>query len=221
VPVRTLREIYNMIMSYQILLSGPVDRRFVVARGRYAIDAAHDRLAPKWLLAVRVLCAWRRFVFLPGVMITVLGFVLYTGGGAMNVCFSTIALLFVAEIDNLAFHIGMPEQTRAYIEVAGRVRLSELQATELWWSKKVFATMMPIALIAPLPWVAHATKGGVAFGWICAAVVYIGIGLVEELGGPDDGTTGNNNVVGRVARTLGKVLLGLICFGVVIPLSMV
>lgn len=62
---------------------------------KFLIEAVGDKLSPKWRVALELTAAWRRFVFLPGVMITVINFVLFTGGGAMNVCFSTIALLFV------------------------------------------------------------------------------------------------------------------------------
>lgn len=62
----------------------------------FLISNLAEKIAAKWRVALELTGLWRRFVFLPGVMITVIGFVLYTGGGAMNVCFSTIALLFVS-----------------------------------------------------------------------------------------------------------------------------
>ena len=66
-----------------------------------AIDRAGDRLSPGWRLALSTLNGVRRWVFLPALMITVIALVVFTGGLALNVCFSTVAILFVVEIGEL------------------------------------------------------------------------------------------------------------------------
>ena len=62
----------------------------------------------------------RRWVFLPALMITVIALVVFTGGLALNVCFSTVAILFIVEIDNLMFQVGFAERVRGRVEAAGR-----------------------------------------------------------------------------------------------------
>lgn len=37
----------------------------------------------------------------------------------------------------MAFHVGMKESMRARVELAGRVELTEKQADQLWWVKRV------------------------------------------------------------------------------------
>ena len=63
-----------------------------------AIEDAGDALPKKWRRALTVMNGVRKWVFLPGLMITVIGLVVFTGGLASNVCNSTVAILFICEI---------------------------------------------------------------------------------------------------------------------------
>lgn len=57
-----------------------------------------------WIpLALQVLDWLRQYVLLPGVNMTVPFVVLHGGSDAMTVCFNTMAILFVLEIDNFAY----------------------------------------------------------------------------------------------------------------------
>ena len=50
--------------------------------------------------------------------------VMYKGGDALSVCFNTVAMLFLCEIDNLLYAILLPERERARVEVEGRVSVN-------------------------------------------------------------------------------------------------
>lgn len=71
--------------------------------------------------------------------------------------------------------------------------------------------MMPLALVAPLPFAAQGTKIGLNAALISGVVVYCMIGLVEELGGPQELASENHQML-RAARTLGKSMVGLLLF---------
>jgi hypothetical protein len=60
----------------------------------------------------------------------------------------------------------------------------------------------------------------VALGWLSAIVLYFCIGLAEELGGPQAAQDGGNLAL-RVAKTTGKLLLGVVGFAVLFPLASV
>ena len=37
-------------------------------------------------------------------------------GDALSVCFNTVAILFLAEVDNVIFQVALPEEVRARVE---------------------------------------------------------------------------------------------------------
>ena len=47
--------------------------------------------------------------------------------------------------------MGLIESVRVRVEYAGRCHLTEIQASQLWWSKVVFAIMVPVSLLVPMP----------------------------------------------------------------------
>ena len=55
-------------------------------------------------------------MFLPGLLLDVPILVLFNGGDALSICFNTVAILFLAEVDNVCFSVMLPERTRARIE---------------------------------------------------------------------------------------------------------
>ena len=73
----------------------------------YAIEAAGEQLRLRALL--RLLNAVRTWVFLPAMVITVLYLVIIKGGDALTVVLNTVAILFLCEVDNAAYMIGLGE----------------------------------------------------------------------------------------------------------------
>ena len=65
-----------------------------------AVLHAGDRLSPPWRLAFSALGGARRWVFLPMLSLTVPLLVMIKGGDAMSVCFNTVAVLFLCDIDH-------------------------------------------------------------------------------------------------------------------------
>ena len=50
------------------------------------------------------------------------------GGDALSVCLNSVAIVFILEIDNAIFTLGIAERLRARVETNGRVQLSEEEA---------------------------------------------------------------------------------------------
>jgi hypothetical protein len=68
----------------------------------------------------------------------------------------------MCEIDNAAYYIGLVESVRVRMDHVGRVHLTERQADDLWFGKAVAISMLPWALLLPMPLIA----AGGQFTWI-------------------------------------------------------
>jgi len=87
---------------------------------------------------------------------------------------NTVALLFLTEIDNMAYALGLREQARKQVEVKGRVELGE-EAIALLLRSKI-AHM--VAIVAGIGWivVSRNTSGAIVwyvFSWLAALVASI------------------------------------------------
>ena len=83
-------------------------------------------------------------------------------GEAGKICFSTVALLFIVDVDNMAYAVGLKESARARIEVHGRVELTEPQAAQIWHVKRLVMYVMPVGLVLPLTFFMQLMNG---VGW--------------------------------------------------------
>merc|ERR1719231_1712362 len=72
-----------------------------------------------WRRALRVLLFMRMYCFLPFVLATAILMVLYGGGSAFAICMNTVALLFVAEIDDQAFGVLSEDARAEVVELGG------------------------------------------------------------------------------------------------------
>ena len=88
-------------------------------------DIAKRREVPRgWRFAIRGLNMARYYILLPNVILSVVMLVLNDGGNVKNVCLNTVAVLFLLEVDNLAFLHGLGERTRIEAEEQ-RVRVTD------------------------------------------------------------------------------------------------
>ena len=69
-----------------------------------------------WRFAIGGLNFARYYIFLPNVVLSVAELVLNDGGNVKNVCLNTVAVLFLLEVDNMAFLHGLGERTRMEAE---------------------------------------------------------------------------------------------------------
>merc|ERR1712118_330245 len=90
-----------------------------------AIARAGEKLSARWRFALTLLCGLRRWVFLPSLVYLVPSLVMILGGDVLRVCFNTVAILFLCEIDNGAYKLGLSKRVRRRMEAAARVELDE------------------------------------------------------------------------------------------------
>ena len=102
-----------------------------------AMIQAGENLSARMSFALRLLGGVRRWTFLTILVTLVPMMVVLEGGDALSVCFNTVALLFLCEIDNICFHVGLSERVRSRVEAVGKVELGDVEAAALASSKIV------------------------------------------------------------------------------------
>ena len=120
-----------------------------------SIEKAGDKLSPTTNHLLRLLGGLRRWCFLPAIVTSCVQLVLFKGGDALNVCFNTIAVLFMMEIDNFAYVVGLSEPVRTNVEVRGRVELDSDRINALRRAKLAHVVCIPIVVVFAVwsaPW---------------------------------------------------------------------
>ena len=168
-----------------------------------AVAHAGDNLSKGWRLALGFLLGMRRWVFLPTLVLNVPFLVLFKGGDALSVCLNTVAILFLCDIDNIAFDLALGERVRARVEDAGRVELDEGEATALARTKAVHVALIVLAVLGAV-WLGDLGGGEVAL--ILPSLAFL-LGGVAEAFVPGAGAA---ETAKRVGKVLGAALLGFV-----------
>lgn len=122
-----------------------------------ATTKAVDVIGVRYQHALATLSALRRWVFL-----TLFGWIVPSliglkGGDALNICFNTIAITFLAEVDNVSYQLGLGEDLRGRMERDGHVLLSAADKFALARIKKanvcavMFCVLVSVALFVFTP----------------------------------------------------------------------
>ena len=127
-------------------------------------------------------------------------------GDALSICLNTLAILFLCDVDNLIFAVGLPEHVRARVEEAGRVELDATQAAVLARTKPVHVCLMVAVVLGTVEFTASLNYGGfrVAMNFAEAGVFAFWLGAVVEAFGVHD------NAVDTAKLTAGTLLLILL-----------
>ena len=96
-----------------------------------------------WRFAIRGLNFARYYILLPNVILSVVALVLNDGGRVKDVCLNTVAVVFLLDIDDLAFRHGLDERTRKEAEENARVRVTDDDETTLNAVKLVCVLAIP------------------------------------------------------------------------------
>jgi hypothetical protein len=114
-----------------------------------AMEHAGSAISPRWLFGLQFVGFMRRWVFLTLLTCSVPMLVVYRGGDALQICFNTVAILFMTEIDNICYSFALGERVRARVEEAGHVELTTREAKALMRMKVVHvATIVATCLAA-------------------------------------------------------------------------
>ena len=112
-------------------------------------DISKRREVPRgWRYAIRGLNFARYFLLLPSIVMSVVALVHNDGGAVKHVCLNTVAVLFLLEIDNMAFSHGLGERTRMeaeeHVHSGARVTEDDLQTMGL--VKLICVVLIPCAI---------------------------------------------------------------------------
>ena len=89
-------------------------------------DISQKREVPRgWRFAIGGLNFARCYIMLPNVILSVMELVLNDGGRVKEVCLNTVAVLFLLEVDDLAFLHGLGERTRMEAEEHAGARVTD------------------------------------------------------------------------------------------------
>ena len=112
-------------------------------------DISQKRQVPRgWKLAIGGLSFARYYVFLPYVVYSVMALVLSDGGRVKDVCLNTVAVLFLLEVDNLAFLHGLSERVRMEAEEnAGKRQVTDDELQTMDAVKIVCVVLIPFVVL--------------------------------------------------------------------------
>ena len=206
-----------------------------------AISKAGDKLSRSWKYGLLCLGGIRRWVFLPCLALTIPTLVMFHGGDALSVCFNSIvsrrprpavcqlvrqspgslhalmmlvatqAVLFLCEIDNVAYRFALGERVRSRVETAGRLELTDDEKTALVRTKQLhlptIAVYLPVAVKSAHP--------GTAFS---LGLLVFWLGGVAEAFVP---TSSRVEIFKQVLKATVAWCLGLLTFSLLWGLSTV
>ena len=86
-------------------------------------------------------------MFLPSLVATVPFVVYCRAADSLSICFNTVAVLFLCEVDNAAYWFLLGEKTRMRVEQRARVKLTDEEAARLSQSKFVHMCSITLCII--------------------------------------------------------------------------
>ena len=168
-----------------------------------AIRDAGDKIAQHWRYVLMALNIVRRWAFLPGLVAVTPMLVVTKGGDSLSVCFNSVALLFICEMDNLAYELLLPGSMRAQVDEEGRVQMEQVKELQLVWSKIVHVVLVVLAIPSCL--ISVVLRGRVAIA--PPFITFLLAGTIEVFIGNATGTQACKKVVTVAATSLLGVVL--------------
>lgn len=144
----------------------------------------------------------RRFMFLPALVTAVPRFVIYKGGDSVSICFNTVALLFLCEIDNMAYAVGISENARHKFDETGHMKLSEAETTKLVRSKLVHIVLIPLTAVSAV--IIAGVRGSESIANLPTIAFLVG-GWLPRLHATEEKSAGRRVLVGTVQCLCGFV----------------
>lgn len=81
-----------------------------------ALIRTQSEISSGWRVAAEILNAARLYMFLPSLVLCVPFLVLFKGGDSLSLCFNSLAVLFLCDLDNIAFKIAMGERAKRRVD---------------------------------------------------------------------------------------------------------
>ncbi len=126
------------------------------------------------------LTAIRQFGLLPALAAILPNLVLERGSTSLDICFNTLAVLFLLDADNLVFAQFLGEETRATVAAAGQIELSPGDVRLVSVTRQVHAALIPVAIILAVWSAPYLARRDMQLAGIIPLVPFI-IGFVAEM----------------------------------------
>ena len=134
-----------------------------------------------WRFAIRGLNFARYYIMLPNVILSVVALVLNEGGRVKDVCLNTVAVVFLLDIDDLAFRYGLDERTRKEAEENARVRVTDADERILNAVKLVCVLAIPATVFVGVSGTYVAQRFPESLGIIFAPVPPIVVRFLQRV----------------------------------------
>jgi hypothetical protein len=164
-----------------------------------AITHAGERLSSGYRFALTLLGGVRRWLFLPALILAVPMMVKLKGGDALSVCLNTVAILFLAEIDNAIYKVGFSERVRTRVEEYGRVETSDREAVARVRSKQIHVVLITATVLV------FCSGANILFTFLPLVSFWLG-GVAEALIAPGADAAEKAR---EVAKVTGAAVLGV------------
>jgi hypothetical protein len=92
----------------------------------------------------------RRYAVLPVLIMSVPMLVVVQGSSGVSICLNSVGVLFVLEMDNLAYEYGIHEKNREIMEEEGTIHLNERVHESLKRMKNSHLISVPLGIVATL-----------------------------------------------------------------------
>jgi hypothetical protein len=92
----------------------------------------------------------RRYAVLPVLIMSVPMLVVVQGSSGVSICLNSVGVLFVLEMDNLAYEYGIHEKNREIMEEEGTIHLNERVHESLIRMKNSHLISVPLGIVATL-----------------------------------------------------------------------
>ena len=70
------------------------------------------------------------------------------GADALNISLNTVAILFICELDDILYQLGLPERLKTRIDAEGRVALNDEEASALFSMKAAHVVAVVVSVLA-------------------------------------------------------------------------
>ena len=70
------------------------------------------------------------------------------GADALNISLNTVAILFICELDDILYQLGLPERLKTRIDAEGRVALNDEEAGALFSMKAAHVVAVVVSVLA-------------------------------------------------------------------------
>lgn len=184
-----------------------------------AIDRS-ETLSRRWRRLLTLLGGIRRWTFLPSLMCATCNLVAIAGGDALSVCLNTIAVLFLYDIDNIAFAQLLPERLRSRIERDGRLQLEDRDIVGMQVLRRTYLPMIAGGVVLGV--IVAAAEWNLATSYTPLLVNFVSCWLASIVAEVQLFSEKSVQQRGAVACvTIGRGLMGFGFFGVLLGLVQV